>query len=148
MALSVARTISFGGSQDSTEITQVVETINVNKQEKYTSGVWVRDSVTLAAATDMDLDTYFSDGFGNAVNFATLYELWIHNTDTVKTVAVSGQILTLFQATGAEARTIQPDGYFIETNPTGWTVNDASDVMTLTPSAAGAVVEIFIIGAE
>jgi len=149
MAIAVARSIIFDGSVDETNITKATEAIAVNEQEKYTSGKWVRKQVTLAAATDMDLNTYFADAFGNTVNFVTLKELWVWNTDTAKTVVVSGNILTLFQGAATETPTIQPDGWYAQVYPTGWTVVGAtSDVMTLTPSAAGAVVKIFIVGAE
>ena len=149
MALSVARRIIFDGSYDTTAITKVVETININEEERYTSGAWARKEVTLAAATNMDFNSYFADAFGTTINFATLKELFIWNTDTVKTVALSGNLKTLFMGGDTDDPVIQPDGWWGIANPTGWTiVNAASDTLTLTPSAAGAVVQIFVVGAE
>jgi len=151
LTLNVKRQFD-GRYTSSADLTTPVEEIGLKYTQAYAAGEWIAftDQASSGVPISIDLNT-LTNAFGQSINLATVYELWVHNKSTTsgEQLTVAGNFLDVLMGGHTDAPVIDPNGWWGGSSPVdGFTVtNTTADTLTFDSGTDTISADIYILGA-
>lgn len=160
-ALTMVSTIDLNATYlNPLDLATVSAPTRVAKSYSWTNGtgasqanrIWT-DTQSIAVATDIDLQGALVDAFGQTFLPTKLRLLYVHAAAAnTSTIVLGGDANSVpFLDTAATTVTLQPDGVYLQVNPStaGITVTAATgDIVQLAPGAGTQAFDIVLVGSQ